>query len=174
MPAYMKIESENQGIVTQNTGSEKIAGRNSFISAPASKDHILVYNWGVDFSQPHNSSFGGADHSHAALETLVWFDLPLYHNIKALIFNVMNSKDTIKTLELFEVNRVGSTGKSRVIAKSTFNNGIIVAISTNQGDQRDSATKGMGTIHLALKFEKYQHECKLSNVTGNVNTTNAG
>lgn len=174
MPIYIKIESENQGVITQNAGSEAIAGRNSFTSAPASKDHTLIYNWGIDFAQPHDSSFGGADHSQSALETLVWFDLPMYHSIKALVFNVMNSKDTIKSLELVQVDRVGSTGKGRVTAKSIFTDGIIVAVSTNQGDQRESATKGLGTIHLALKFQKYQHECNLSNVTGSVNTTNAG
>lgn len=174
MPIYMKIESENQGVITQNAGSKAIAGGNCFISTPASKDHTLVYNWGIDFAQPHNSSFGGADHSHAALETLVWFDLPMYHSIMALVFNVMNSKDTIKSLELLQIDRAGSTGKGQVTAKSTFTDGIIVVISTNQGDQRENATKGPGAIHLALKFQKYQHECNLSNVTGSVNTTNAG
>jgi hypothetical protein len=170
----MKIKSKHQGVITQNAGSEQVAGRNSFTSSPASEDHSLVYDWGIDFIQPHNSNFGGADHSHAALDTSVWFDLPMYHSVKALAFNVMNNKDTIEELELIQIDRVGSTGKGRVTSKSLFTNGIIVRMSTNQGDQRENATKGMGTIHLSLKFQQYQHECNLSNVTGNVNTTNAG
>ena len=39
MPIYVKIESKNQGIITQNTGTEEVAGRNSFTTAPAGKDY---------------------------------------------------------------------------------------------------------------------------------------
>ncbi len=174
MPIYMKLESDNHGVITQNAGSEKIAGRNSFTSSPASADHTLVYDWGFDFEQPHNSSFGGADHSQAALETKVWFKLPAYHGITALTLNVINSKDKLKSLDLVQIDRVGSTGKGQITSKSTFSDGIITKVTTEQGDQRDSATKGRGTIIIEMKFQQYQHECNLSNVTGNVVTTNAG
>lgn len=173
MPIYVNIQSKSYGSVTQQSGDTQLAGRNSNVQAPLSADFSLTYDWGYEFAQPHNDSFGAANHSQAALETQVWFKIPLYHSIPAQLLNVMANKDTIDTVDVYEVDRQAKGGSQVTRMHLQFSNAIVTNVELVQGDQRDPEQKGSGAIKVTLKAQKIQYDDKIINVSGHLDTTNA-
>lgn len=173
MPLYVKIDSKNFGTITQQTGSDKLAGRNSNVTTPLSEDFSLAYDWGLMFHQPHNTGFGAADHSQAALESEVSFKLPMYHSVPALLLNVMANKDTLSKVEVYEVDRGAAGGQNKVSMHAIFSNGIVTDLKLEQGDQRDPQEKGRGFVAVKMKFQEVSYDDKVVNVSGHLDTTNA-
>lgn len=173
MPVYVKIDSGNFGTITQKTGSKEIAGPNSNTTAPLSDDYCLTLDWGYEFKQPHNDSFGAADHSQAALESEVWVKVPMYHSISALLLNVMAGKDKLKELSIYEVDRAPSGGSNKVNMNASFKTGIVTDLRLEQGDQRDAKEKGRGSIVVKMKYQTIDIDDKIINVSGHLDTTNA-
>lgn len=173
MPVYVKIDSQQYGVVTQKTGSSTVAGRNSNTTNPLSEDYCLTFDWGFEFKQPHNEGFGAADHSQAALESEVWIKIPMYHSVPALLLNVMAGKDNIQSLEVYEIDRAAVGGQNKVSMHSVFKNGIVTDLKLIQGDQRDVKEKGRGDIIVKMKFQSIDYDDKVVNVSGHLDTTNA-
>ncbi|AJI53178.1 hypothetical protein [Francisella philomiragia] len=173
MPVYVKIDSGNFGTITQKTGSKDVAGRNSNTTSPLSEDYCLTFDWGYEFHQPHNDSFGAADHSQAALESVVWVKVPMYHSIPALLLNVMAGKDNIKEMDVVEVDRAATGGSNKTTMVSTFKDGIVTDLKLEQGDQRNPDEKGRGHIIVKMKFQDITYDDKVINVSGHLDTTNA-
>ncbi|AIT08807.1 hypothetical protein LO80_01655 [Candidatus Francisella endociliophora] len=173
MPVLIKIDSDKFGTITQKTGSKEVAGRNSNTTAPLSEDYCLTFDWGYEFKQPHNDSFGAADHSQASLESEVFVKVPMYHSISALLLNVMAGKDNIKELSVYEVDRAPTGGQNKVNMHASFKDGIVTDLVLEQGDQRDAKEKGRGQLVIRMKFQTIDIDDKVINVSGHLDTTNA-
>lgn len=160
MPIYCEAKSASYGELFPECATPTIAGRNANTKAKNDTTLVLDYGWNIASTDSNH---------HSGILFTMHLVVPAYQPTISAVFNVLNHKDEIKSLQLSVLGCHAQ--RDQLVGLYTATNGQV--ISANLIHSQDSSDSG-GKLSILMAFNKIIHDNKITNTSGIISSTNLG